>query len=54
MGRRDTHVTHMYASEPNFGGVSDKLKLQMRASIRQNRYDIDSLLHELSVRYWHT
>lgn len=27
----------MYASEPNFGGVSGKLKLQMRNSIRQNR-----------------
>jgi len=27
----------MYASEPHFGGITDKLKLQMRASIRENR-----------------
>lgn len=32
-----THVTHMYASEPHFGGITDKLKLQMRKSIRENR-----------------
>eukprot|EP01045_Picozoa_sp_COSAG04_P023584 COSAG04_NODE_2825_length_3532_cov_1.454413_2_plen_31_part_00 len=30
-------MTHMYASEPHFGGITDKLKLQMRASIRENR-----------------
>lgn len=27
----------MYASEPHFGGITDKLKLQMRKSIRENR-----------------
>ena len=30
-------MTHMYASEPHFGGITDKLKLQMRKSIRENR-----------------
>ena len=34
---KDTHVTHMYASEPNFGGISGKLKKQMRETIRDNR-----------------
>ena len=34
---RSTHVTHMYASEPHFGGITDKLKMQMRKSIRENR-----------------
>eukprot|EP01046_Picozoa_sp_COSAG06_P055529 COSAG06_NODE_10238_length_1721_cov_2252.877928_1_plen_304_part_10 len=34
---KKTHVTHMYASEPNFGGISGKLKKQMRDIIRENR-----------------
>lgn len=34
---KTTHVTHMYASEPNFGGISGKLKKQMRDIIRDNR-----------------
>lgn len=34
---KQTHITHMYASEPNFGGISGKLKKQMRDIIRENR-----------------
>ena len=34
---QETHVTHMYASEPNFGGISADLKKKMRDAIRDNR-----------------
>ena len=34
---KSTHVTHMYASEPNFGGISAALKKSMRDAIRANR-----------------
>ena len=32
-----THVTHMYVSEPHFGGITGTLKASMRARIRENR-----------------
>jgi hypothetical protein len=34
---RQTHVTHMYVSEPNFGGIPHEMKKKMRATIRENR-----------------
>jgi hypothetical protein len=34
----------MYASEPHFGGITDKLKMQMRKSIRENRCLLRELL----------
>lgn len=32
-----THVTHMYVSEPHFGGITSNVKVQMRECIRANR-----------------
>eukprot|EP01052_Picozoa_sp_SAG31_P022532 SAG31_NODE_1795_length_7248_cov_682.054833_5_plen_1228_part_00 len=55
-----THVTHMYASEPNFGGITHDVKKKMRDVIRENRkkdgrhrsWDHVDVINQIGQMWW--